>query len=87
MTGTISAMYVGGVVTLACATTWVILYLQTKEKKTAKISTELATVTYGMIWLMAETDDSAGTIRVSCAEKHNVVRAIFTQECDYWDEN
>jgi hypothetical protein len=46
-------MYAGGVITLACATTWVILYLQTKEKKTAKISNDLAIVTYGTIWLMA----------------------------------
>jgi hypothetical protein len=57
MTGTISAMFTGGVIALACATTWVILYLQTKERKTSKTEIKMndwmASATYGTIWLMA----------------------------------
>jgi len=49
MSGTISAMYAGGVLALACATTWVILYLHAKYDKMS----ELAYVAYMMIWLEA----------------------------------
>jgi hypothetical protein len=30
------------------------------------------------------SDDDGASITVGCSEKHNIVKAIFTQECDFW---
>lgn len=46
----ISAAYTGGVLALACATSWVILFIERHHK-----TSEMAYVTFMMIWLIAVT--------------------------------